>query len=318
MSNRKSGYKKVSSIQSSGFLVNLFFELSIQFIAILLAVSSIWLGIKASNLIILSLFVLLAAYIYPLTILLLVAFLTKILPKPKLGFLRAEDRLKYQVLSALNKFMRRTPAQWLLIFPFPGNLFYQIAGNGIHPSAFILDQNIPDPYLVSIGKNTILGSNCTIAGHYSPSASQIVIGKVKIGNDVVIGADSIIPPNVVIADRAIVQVKSLLNTGTIISEGEIWGGIPARKLSEMKEELLVETSPDFQLIEKEICDLVKQLYDVTDLTTPFSALNLAPSNIGRMLLKIEQKYNLVIDRTSIDLQTLDLHQTIQMAIKAMQ
>ena len=174
-------------------------------------------------------------YFYALMILILTAITTRILPKPKLGNLKAgSEELKFQILAALNRFMRRTPAQWLLIFPFPGHLFYKIANPQIDSSAFILDQNIPDVYLVSIGKNVLLGDKCSIFGHYSPNSSTVFLGKVDIGDNVLIGENATIWSNVKIGDNSIVQNKSVVQCGTIIPPNEIWGGVPAKKIKSIE------------------------------------------------------------------------------------
>jgi acetyltransferase-like isoleucine patch superfamily enzyme len=41
-------------------------------------------------------------------------------------------------------------------------------------------------------------------------------------------------PGVVIGDRAVIAANAFLGKGTVVGPGEIWGGVPAKKLGERK------------------------------------------------------------------------------------
>jgi acetyltransferase-like isoleucine patch superfamily enzyme len=57
---------------------------------------------------------------------------------------------------------------------------------------------------------------------------------VKIGNNVYIGANAVICKGVTIEDRAVVAAGAVVLERTRIKTGEIWAGVPARKVGELK------------------------------------------------------------------------------------
>jgi len=121
----------------------------------------------------------------------------------------------------------------------------------ISPSTVILYQNGIYP---RIGKGTwighftildgsqglVIGKNCSIASGshiYTHSTHELVakggeklVGKVKIGDNVVIGANSIIHYGCTIEDNAIIGALSMLKPNTHVKKGETWVGIPARQV----------------------------------------------------------------------------------------
>lgn len=312
--------ESVSEVYALGFPINLALELSINFLSILIpSIILIQTG-KTENIILFSIGILVSLYIYPLMILLFGAIITRLLPKPKLGYLDSpEDYLKFQILAALNKFIRRTPARWIILFPFPAYLFYKIAGAKIDVSAFQSSpDSIPDVYLVSIGKNTLLGWNCGIFGHFSPDSATTFLGKVEIGDNVLIGENATVWPNVKIGNGSIVQNKSVVRPGTIIPPNEIWGGIPARKIKkiDMDERPRSISFSEIEEVEKYLNELLSNNYNLhpVDKNVPLLSLELTAEDIARVLNKLEKKYNLFIDRTEIELITFsfnDILQTIQ-------
>ncbi|WP_186376150.1 DapH/DapD/GlmU-related protein [Hyella patelloides] len=303
--------ESVSQVFALGFPINLGLELSINFISFLIpAILLIQLG-KTGNIILVSFSILISFYIYPLMILLLGAICTRLLPKPKLGRLTTqEDYLKYQILAALNKFIKRTPARWIIIFPFPAYLFYKIAGAKIDVSVLQSSpDSIPDFYLVSIGKNTLLGWNCNIFGHYTPDSTNTFLGKVDIGNNVLIGAEAIVWPNVKIGDNSIVQNKSVVRPGTIIPPNEIWGGIPARKIKSIEQQTYPIPLPEIEQVETYIQELLSNDYNLkcSDKNEPLLSLGLKIEDLTRIFNKLQKRYdNLFIDVTEINTETFSV------------
>lgn len=317
------GWKKtnqsVSKIYAWGFPINISLELIIQFVSLMIPIFTILKVLETGSIIGVTFAVLVSLYIYPMMILLLGAIATRMLPKPRLGYLRdPRDQLKFQVLAALSKFIRRTPARWLLIFPFPAYQFYKIAGARIDISAFQSSaDSIPDVYLVSIGKNTLLGWNCVILGHFSPDAFTTFLGKVEIGNNVLIGESVTLWPNVKIGDNSIIQNKSVVFPGTIIPSGEIWGGIPAKKIRSITETSEVELV-NFSTIDEDLGnylkDQLKTNHKIDDLDQDQSllSLNLSAEDIASILRRLEKRHDIFIDRTKIDITQLSFNQILDM------
>ncbi|MHB8870264.1 MAG: acyltransferase [Thermoleophilia bacterium] len=83
------------------------------------------------------------------------------------------------------------------------------------------------PELISVGANTIVGYNTVILAHEF-LRDELRTGPVVIGKDVVIGANCTILAGVVIGDGAVVSAHSLVNSD--VAPRERVGGVPARPL----------------------------------------------------------------------------------------
>ncbi len=88
-----------------------------------------------------------------------------------------------------------------------------------------------DPPLTHIGSNTIIGHDAVIFAHVIEGA-RLELKAVHIGNTVTIGAKAVVMAGVRIGDNAIVSTGAVVTKDTLIGAGEIWGGIPARKLKD--------------------------------------------------------------------------------------
>lgn len=86
-----------------------------------------------------------------------------------------------------------------------------------------------DPPLTRIGSNTIIGHEAVVFAHVVEGA-RLELWPVQIGNTVTIGAKAVVMAGVQIGDNAIVSTGAVVTKNTRIGAGEVWGGIPARKL----------------------------------------------------------------------------------------
>lgn len=151
---------------------------------------------------------------------------------------------------------------WLLVLRIVGyipihtvrKIFYLISGVKIPFSSTIhLGANFFNPSGVSIGQDTIVGSNCfldgrarlTIGSHVGIASDVLIyndehdinssdyhnsFGPVTIGDYVFIGPRAIILPNVTIGRGAVVAAGAVVTKD--IPEYEIWGGVPAKKIND--------------------------------------------------------------------------------------
>lgn len=87
---------------------------------------------------------------------------------------------------------------------------------------------IDDPYLVSIGDNSIIGHNSLLAGNASMNG-KIHFGKVIIGSGVTVGVNSVVLPDVELGDNSVLSIGSVILSGTKVPTNETWRGNPARK-----------------------------------------------------------------------------------------
>ena len=86
-----------------------------------------------------------------------------------------------------------------------------------------------DPPLTRIGSNTIIGHDAVIFAHVI-EGERLELKAVVIGNTVTIGATAVIMAGVHIGDHAIVSAGAVVTKDTRIGAGEVWGGMPARRL----------------------------------------------------------------------------------------
>lgn len=106
----------------------------------------------------------------------------------------------------------------------------------IGPRAFIFE-----PWFLEAGENVNIGADCMILGHRG-EGKDIILGHVHIGDGTLIGARSLIFPNVRVGRNAIVAAGALVLSGTVIPDGELWGGIPAKKIGKARAVMYAEAA----------------------------------------------------------------------------
>lgn len=153
---------------------------------------------------------------------------------------------------------------WLMILRFVGfiplhfvrKFFYLISGVKMPwDSTIHIGANFFNPSNISIGHDTIVGDHCFMdgraplkIGNHVGIASQVLIyndehdinspnygnsfGPVEIGDYVFIGPRALILPNIKIGKGAVVAAGAIVTKN--IPDFEIWGGVPAKKISDRK------------------------------------------------------------------------------------
>jgi len=115
-----------------------------------------------------------------------------------------------------------------LIFRYP---FYRGMGVKLYGDTFLaVGVLLMDPWAISLGRHTTIGHEAIICGHQIQD-QELFLGRVEVGDDVLIGARAWVWPDVKIGNGATVAAYAVVSRGTVIPPGEVWGGIPARKLS---------------------------------------------------------------------------------------
>lgn len=118
------------------------------------------------------------------------------------------------------------------ITPSPFNIwFYRMMGMKIGKGTIINTSFISDPSLIEIGENTTVGGSATLLAHYGVGG-YLVLSPVKIGSNVTIGLKASIMGGVEIGNEARILPHSVVLPKTKIPAGEVWGGIPARKMED--------------------------------------------------------------------------------------
>lgn len=116
--------------------------------------------------------------------------------------------------------------------------------------SFVTYPVFSEPYLVEIGDNVRVSSNCSFVCHdggrfvldnlYPSEGPFYKFGKIIIGNNVFIGMNTIILPNVSIGSNCIIGAGSIVTIN--VPTGEVWGGVPAKficKVEDYHEKLLI-------------------------------------------------------------------------------
>ncbi len=119
------------------------------------------------------------------------------------------------------------------IFPLPLMRVIYIAlgarlGDNTYSSGIILD-----PPYIEIGENTIIGQYALLIPHVM-EGKRLAHYCIKIGNNVTVGAHSVVMAGVTIDDNSIIGVGAVVPKGTHIGAGEVWGGVPAKKIKDIE------------------------------------------------------------------------------------
>ena len=170
--------------------------------------------------------------------------------------------LKNLLPKILNRILTILSEFWLLILRIVGHvpihtlrkIFYLISGIKIPFNSTIhLENNFFKPSGITIGQNTIIGYRCFLdgrgdlnIGNHVDIASEVLIytdehnlnsetfgnsfSPVTIKDYVFIGPRAIILPGVTIGKGAVVAAGAVVTKD--IPDFEIWGGVPAKKISD--------------------------------------------------------------------------------------
>lgn len=130
--------------------------------------------------------------------------------------------------NALILIVRYSFVNWIRATPFIV-LFYRLMGMKAGARVQINTAVVSDCNLLSIGDDTVIGGDVTLIAHVV-EGPNLVTAPVKIGKQVTMGLMTVVMPGCTIGDRAILAANAVLKKGTVVGDGEIWGGVPARKL----------------------------------------------------------------------------------------
>ncbi|MBE9547260.1 MAG: hypothetical protein IMF10_07185 [Proteobacteria bacterium] len=95
--------------------------------------------------------------------------------------------------------------------------------------------------MVEIGDYSFTGEMSLLMAH-ALMKETVVLKRIVIGNYVSVGAHAVIMPGVRIGDESIVATGALVSMGTVIPSGEVWGGIPARKIGNIDQSHVIPES----------------------------------------------------------------------------
>jgi hypothetical protein len=166
------------------------------------------------------------------TFLLLLIVTKRVLPEVQVGVTNVQSKNGqiYFLMGALIGILENSPFKsWTLgMSPF-STLYHRCMGASMPSSVLFGPKTLVfDPWFFEFGNHVAIGTGAMILGHLG-HGKHIILGKVRIGEGAVIGVNAVIFPDVVIGDHARVGAGAVVTRGTVIPDGEIWVGIPARK-----------------------------------------------------------------------------------------
>lgn len=140
--------------------------------------------------------------------------------------------MQWASYNALILLVRYTCINFLRVTPFI-NIFHSLMGMRLGKRVQINTAIIGDSNLIEIGDDTVVGGDVTLIAH-SAERGQLVAERVRIGKNVTLGLMSVIFPGCEIGDGAMIAANAILVKGTKVGPGEIWGGVPAKKIGERR------------------------------------------------------------------------------------
>ncbi len=113
--------------------------------------------------------------------------------------------------------------------------FYKLLGSKVGGGMIVIGGRIEDPHYVVVGTNAIVAEGAMLYPHVisnmdSAGNRLLAIGKIEIGANAIIGSRCTIMPSVTIGENAMVASMSYVPMNTVIPAGEIWSGVPAKKV----------------------------------------------------------------------------------------
>lgn len=130
--------------------------------------------------------------------------------------------------NALTLFLRFSFIHWIRLTPFL-NIYHRLMGMKIGARVQINTAVVADQNLISIGDDTVIGGDVTLVAHVVVHG-RLHTAPIRIGNRVTVGLMAVIFPGCEIGDGAVIAAGSVLSKGTKVGPGEIWAGVPARRV----------------------------------------------------------------------------------------
>lgn len=134
--------------------------------------------------------------------------------------------------NTLTLLLRFTFIHWMRLTPLLP-LYHRLMGMRIGARVQINTAVVADQNLISIGDDTVIGGDVTLVAH-AAERGAIVTAPIRIGSRVTVGLMAVIMPGCTIGDDAVIAAGSVLSKGTRVGPGEIWVGVPARRVGRRK------------------------------------------------------------------------------------
>ena len=135
---------------------------------------------------------------------------------------------RWATASSLYMLIKYTCGDFLMATPF-FTLYLRVVGAHIGDQVMINTKFLHDHGLLSIGEGTLIGGDAVLSAH-AAEQGHLVLSPIKVGKKCLIGQKSVLMPGVEVGDGAVVAAGAIVLKDTKIPAGEVWGGIPARRI----------------------------------------------------------------------------------------
>lgn len=149
---------------------------------------------------------------------------------PSRGDWKPKQVVAWYLHNAIHYWVRYTVLELILLTPL-ATFYLRGMGAKIGHNVAINTSAVSDLCLLEIEDNVFIGGSAAIMGHYS-CTQYLNFAPVRICKNAAIGTRSIILGGTTIGEFAKVLPNSYVPPNTNIPAGEVWGGVPARKLSD--------------------------------------------------------------------------------------
>ena len=189
-------------------------------------VDAVWTGLTLSS----------TAIIYMLSLILFSGLLQYVLhvriKERTVVRLQSITTIRWAICGQIGRSTR--PVLQHLVPSFVANAYFRICGATIEVGAQINSPFINDPNLLTIEKDVVIGGGAVINGHLV-ERGELIFSPILIGEGALIGTGAMIQPGVQIGAGAVIASQALVPKYKVIPAGEVWGGIPARKIKDSSE-----------------------------------------------------------------------------------
>jgi len=115
-------------------------------------------------------------------------------------------------------------------YPLLAAFFYRLMGAKVAWRVRIgYGARLTDPWLTRIERGATIGERALLLGHFIEGTS-VVLREVAVGAHATVGVMAVISPGCRVEAGATLGACSMLPKGRRVPEGELWAGVPARRL----------------------------------------------------------------------------------------
>lgn len=137
---------------------------------------------------------------------------------------------RWKLCTVLYELGRSALAPFTPVFakPFVFTLFGARMGGNV-----AIGGVLGDPWMVTVGDGGVVGHFSALVGHVI-TGGRITLARVFVGKGATVGGHCAVLAGAEVGEGSVVASASVVKMGTKIPPGELWGGVPARKIKQLE------------------------------------------------------------------------------------